>query len=134
MPLITAAVVGIFGGLTIYLEDETFIKMKPTIVQVAFGAILLTGLAFGRSFLKNLMGSAWAMDDEGWRKLTFRFGLFFLVMAALNEAVWRTQSTDFWVNFKVFGIIGLTLVFAMSQAPLISRHQLEDGEEGGDGA
>jgi len=134
MPLITAAVVGIFGGLTIYLEDETFIKMKPTIVQVAFGVILLTGLAFGRSFLKNLMGSAWAMDDEGWKKLTLRFGLFFLVMAALNEAVWRTQSTDFWVNFKVFGIIGLTLVFAMSQAPLISRHQLEDGEEDGNGA
>jgi len=130
MPLITAVVVGVFGGLTIYLEDDTFIKMKPTIVQVAFGVILLTGLAFGRSFLKNLMGSAWAMDDEGWRKLTLRFGMFFLVMAAINEAVWRTQTTDFWVNFKVFGIIGLTLVFAMSQAPLISRHQID--EESGD--
>ena len=130
MPLITAVVVGVFGGLTIYLEDDTFIKMKPTIVQVAFGVILLTGLAFGRPFLKNLMGSAWAMDDEGWRKLTFRFGVFFLVMAAINEAVWRTQTTDFWVNFKVFGIIGLTLVFAMSQAPLIGRHQID--EESGD--
>lgn len=130
MPLITAVVVGVFGGLTIYLEDDTFIKMKPTIAQVAFGVILLTGLAFGRSFLKNLMGSAWAMDDEGWRKLTLRFGMFFLVMAAINEVVWRTQTTDFWVNFKVFGIIGLTLVFAMSQAPLISRHQID--EESGD--
>jgi len=125
MPLITAVVVGVFGGLTIYLEDDTFIKMKPTIVQVAFGSILMIGLMTGRSFLKKLFGSAWEMDDEGWKKLTLRFSLFFFVMAAINEAVWRTQSTDFWVNFKVFGIIGLTLVFAMSQAPLIAKHQLE---------
>jgi len=124
MPLITAGVVGVFGGLTLILQDETFIKMKPTIVQVLFAAILMAGLAFGRPLLKPLMGAAWSMDDDGWRKLTFRFGLFFIAMAALNEAVWRTQSTDFWVNFKVFGILGLTLVFALAQTPLMRRHHL----------
>ena len=128
MPLITAAVVGVFGGLTLILQDETFIKMKPTIVQVLFAAILFGGLAVGRPLLKPLMGTAWAMDDEGWRKLTLRFGLFFLAMAALNEAVWRTQSTDFWVSFKVFGILGLTFLFALAQAPLMRRHHLAPEE------
>ena len=122
MPLITAAVVGLFGGLTLALQDESFIKMKPTIVQALFAVILLGGLAFGRPLLKPLMAAAWQMDDEGWRRLTFRFGLFFVAMAALNELVWRTQSTDFWVNFKVFGIMGLTLLFAIAQAPLLKRH------------
>jgi intracellular septation protein len=124
MPLITAGVVAVFGGLTLALQDETFIKIKPTIVQVLFAAILLGGLAFGRPLLKPLMGAAWSMDDQGWRKLTFRFGLFFLAMAGLNEAVWRTQSTDVWVSFKVFGILGLTLVFAIAQTPLLRRHHL----------
>lgn len=124
MPLITAGVVAVFGGLTLALQDDTFIKMKPTIVQVLFAAILLGGLALGRPLLKPLMGAAWSMDDRGWRKLTFRFGLFFLAMAGLNEAVWRTQSTDVWVSFKVFGILGLTLVFALAQTPLMRRHHL----------
>jgi len=130
MPLITAAIVGVFGGLTLWLQDDTFIKMKPTIVQLIFGAVLLGGLAFKRPLLKPLMGAAWAMDDQGWHKLTFRFGLFFIAMALLNEAVWRTQSTDFWVNFKVFGIMGLTLLFMFSQVFLMQRHQLPD-EDGG---
>ena len=125
MPLITAAVVGVFGGLTLILQDETFIKMQPTIVQALFAAILLGGLVFGRPLLKPLMGAAWTMDDQGWHKLTFRFGLFFIAMAALNEAVWRTQSTDFWISFKVFVILGLTFVFAISQAPVMRRHHLE---------
>ena len=124
MPLITAGVVAVFGGLTLALQDETFIKMKPTIVQVLFAAILLGGLALGRPLLKPLMGAAWTMDEAGWRKLTFRFGLFFLAMAGLNEAVWRTQSTDVWVSFKVFGILGLTLVFALAQTPLMRRHHV----------
>jgi intracellular septation protein len=134
MPLITAGVVGVFGGLTLILQDETFIKMKPTIVQILFAAILLGGLVLGRPLLKPLMGAAWSMDDQGWRKLTFRFALFFLAMAGLNEAVWRTQSTDVWVSFKVFGILGLTLLFALAQTPLMRRHHLAAEEAGGDEA
>ena len=107
MPLITAGVVGVFGGLTLWLNDETFIKLKPTIVQGMIAAVLLGGLAFRRTFLKPVLGAAWQMNDEGWRRLTFHFGIFFVAMALLNEAVWRTQSTDFWVSFKVFGIMGL---------------------------
>lgn len=126
VPLITAAVVGVFGGLTLWLQDETFIKMKPTIVQILMAAILLGGLVFGRPLLKPLLGTAWPMDDAGWVALTRRFGLFFIAMAAVNEIVWRTQSTDFWVTFKVFGITGLTLVFAFTQAPLMTRHRLDD--------
>jgi intracellular septation protein len=126
MPLITAAVVGIFGGLTLWLEDETFIKMKPTIVQAVFSVVLLGGLAAGRPLLKPLLGAAWPMDDTGWRRLSLRFALFFAAMAGLNEAVWRTQSTDFWVTFKVFGLIGLTLAFAVAQTPLMTRHRLPE--------
>ena len=100
-------------------------------LQVLFAAILLGGLAFGRPLLKPLMGAAWSMDDTGWRKLTLRFALFFLAMAALNEVVWRTQSTDFWVSFKVFGILGITFLFAIAQTPLMRRHHLapEDAPE-----
>ena len=130
MPLITAGVVAVFGGLTLALQDETFIKMKPTIVQALFATVLLGGLAAGRPLLKPLMGAAWTMDDQGWRKLTFRFALFFIAMAGLNEAVWRTQSTDFWVSFKVFGILGLTLLFALSQTPLMRRHHLPEEDQG----
>lgn len=135
MPLVTAAVVGVFGGLTLVLEDETFIKMKPTIVQILFAIVLLGGLAFRRLLLRPLFGAVWSIDDTGWRRLTWRFGVFFLVMAAVNEVVWRTQSTDFWVAFKVFGILGLTFAFALAQIPLITRHQLADVNEsttGGD--
>jgi intracellular septation protein len=129
MPLITALVVGLFGGLTLWLHDDTFIKMKPTIVQAVIGAILLGGLLTGRALLKPVLGAAWTMDEIGWRKLTFRFGLFFFAMAALNEFVWRTQSTDLWVNFKVFGILLLTLVFALAQTPLLNRHKLPESDE-----
>lgn len=126
MPVITAAVVGIFGGLTLWFDDDTFIKMKPTIVQAILSAVLLGGLAFGKPLLKPVMGTAWSMDERGWRKLTLRFALFFLAMAVLNELVWRTQSTDFWVNFKVFGLLGLTMLFTLAQVPLMQRHHLPD--------
>lgn len=130
VPLVTAAVVGVFGGLTLWLHDETFIKMKPTIVQVLFAAVLFGGLVFGRSFLQSLLGGTISMDDAGWRKLTVRYACFFLAMAALNEVVWRTQSTDFWVTFKVFGIAGLTVAFALSQVPTMTRHHVEKPSPG----
>ncbi len=115
MPLITAIIVGVFGGLTLWLKDETFIKMKPTIVQTLFGLVLLGGLAFGKLFLKSMMGTVWKVSDSAWRTLTQRFAAYFFAMAILNEAVWRTQSTDFWVNFKVFGLMGLMFAFILSQ-------------------
>ncbi len=126
MPLITAAIVGVFGGLTLWFNDETFIKMKPTVVQALFSLVLLGGLALGRPLLRLVLGAAWPMDETGWRRLTLRYGLFFAAMAGLNEVVWRTQSTDFWVAFKVFGLMGLTLLFALSQAPLMSRHHVPE--------
>ena len=129
MPLVTAAIVGVFGGLTLWLNDETFIKMKPTIVQLIFATVLLGGLAFRKPLLKPLLGNAWPLDEAGWHKLTLRFALFFIAMAALNEAVWRTQSTDFWVTFKVFGILGLTFVFVASQVFFMRAHMQQDEDE-----
>ncbi|MEC7488596.1 MAG: septation protein A [Pseudomonadota bacterium] len=128
MPVITALVVGTFGGLTLIFNDATFIKMKPTIVQALFAAILFGGLLFGKPLLKKVMGSAWQMKEAGWRILTRNFGIFFLVMAGINEVVWRTQTEDFWVNFKVFGIIGLTLLFSVAQIPILTRHKIEESE------
>jgi intracellular septation protein len=130
MPLITGIVVLVMGGLTLWLQDDTFIKVKPTIVNTFFGAVLLIGLAFGRSLLAYVFDAAFALDAEGWRKLTLRWGLFFFVLAALNEIVWRTQSTDFWVAFKVWGIMPITMIFAMAQLPLMQKHMIEP--EGGD--
>lgn len=129
MPLVTLVVVGIFGGLTLWLQDETFIKMKPTIILGLFAAVLIGGLAIGKPPLRILMGSALELDDAGWRKLTLRFALFFAATAVLNEIVWRTQSTDLWVDFKVFGILALNLLFMLTQIPLIKRHQLDSSTE-----
>ena len=129
MPLISAIVVTVFGGLTLALDDALFIKIKPSIVNCLFGIILLGGLAFGKSFLSVLLDSVMQMNEEGWRKLTFRWAIFFFVLAALNEVVWRTQSTDFWVTFKVWGVMPLTIAFALSQTPLILRHELKEKDE-----
>ncbi len=126
MPLVTAVIVGAFGGLTLWLQDETFIKMKPTIIQSLFGLILLGGLAAKKLFLKAVMGNVWQMKDQAWRDLTIRFSGYFFAMAAINELVWRTQSTDFWVNFKVFGIMGITFLFIMSQMKFIQDNVIED--------
>ena len=123
MPLITLVVVCVFGGLTIWLQDETFIKMKPTIILGLFAAVMIGGLAIGKPPLKFLMGSALELDEAGWRKLTLRFALFFAVTAVINEIVWRTQSTDFWVNFKVFAVIPITFVFAAFQYPLMMKYE-----------
>lgn len=129
MPIVTAAIVAVFGGLTILLDDEIFIKMKPTIVQLLFAAVLLGALAFGRLPLRKVMGGGLVLPDHAWRTLTARFGLFFIVMAGVNELVWRTQSTDFWVTFKVGGILGLTFLFVMAQVPFISKHTQDPEEE-----
>ncbi len=122
LPLITAAVVAVFGGLTLWLQDETFIKMKPTIIQALFAAILIGGLAFRRPLLKPLLGRMMPpMPEAAWRQFTLRYALFFIAMAALNEVVWRTQSTDVWVTFKVFGLTALTVLFILTQMPFIAR-------------
>jgi intracellular septation protein len=122
MPVVTAIVVVVFGSLTLLLHDDTFIKLKPTIIYTLFGGILLGGYVFDKPFLAILFDSVFHLTAEGWRKLTLRWALFFLVMAVLNEAVWRTQSTDFWVNFKLFGFVPLTFLFAAAQVPLMTRY------------
>ncbi|WP_153771515.1 septation protein A [Labrenzia sp. CE80] len=128
MPLITGVVVLVFGGLTLWLHDDLFIKLKPTIINCLFGAVLLGGLLFGKSLLGYVFDSAFKLTDEGWRVLTLRWGLFFFVLAAINEIVWRNFSTDFWVNFKVFGVMPITLLFTMTQLPLIQKHALVEDE------
>ncbi|WP_315926281.1 septation protein A [Mesorhizobium sp. SP-1A] len=126
MPLVSGVVVLVFGALTLYLQDDVFIKMKPTIVNTLFGVVLLGGLAFGKSLLGYVFDSAFRLDAEGWRKLTLRWGLFFLFLAVLNEVVWRNFSTDFWVGFKVWATIPITVLFTASQMPLIMRHSLDE--------
>jgi intracellular septation protein len=126
MPLVSGVVVFVFGALTLYLQDDVFIKMKPTIVNTLFGGVLLGGLAFGKSLLGYVFDSAFRLDAEGWRKLTLRWGLFFLFLAVVNEVVWRSFSTDAWVAFKVWGIMPITLVFTFLQMPLIMRHSLDE--------
>ena len=122
MPVVTAVVVLVFGGLTLILHDETFIKLKPTIIYVLFAGTLLGGLLFDKPLLGMVLDSVFDLTDEGWRKLTWRWTYFFFALAILNEIVWRTQSTDFWVNFKVFGVLPLTLLFGALQYPLLVKY------------
>jgi intracellular septation protein len=131
MPLIVGVFVLVFGGLTLYLEDESFIKLKPTIVNGLFSLALFCGLAFRRNLLKIVLQAALHLEDEGWRKLTWRWAWFFILLAVINEGVWRTQTTDFWVSFKLFGIMPLTLVFSALQMPLILRYQSPDKSKSG---
>ncbi|MEM9206748.1 MAG: septation protein A [Pseudomonadota bacterium] len=126
MPLVSGVVVLIFGALTLWLQDDLFIKLKPTIVNTLFGVVLLGGLAFGRSLMRILFDQVFQLTEEGWKKLTFRWGLFFLFLAVLNEAIWRTQTTDFWVAFKVWGVMPITIAFTMAQLPLMTKHAVED--------
>ena len=125
MTIVTAIVVLVFGTLTLILHDETFIKMKPTIVYTLFAAILGGGLLFGRSFIAIMFDQMFNLTPQGWRILTMRWALWFLAMAVLNEIIWRTQTTEFWVAFKVFGMVPLTMGFALTQMPLVKRHHLE---------
>src|SRR6201997_5501652 len=125
MALVTGLVVLVFGTLTLVLHDETFIKVKPTIIYGLFAAVLGGGLLFGRSFIAILFDQVFNLTPKGWRILTLRWALFFLGMAILNEFIWRTQSTDFWVGFKAFGVIPLTMIFAVIQMPLVKRFHLD---------
>lgn len=124
MPLVSGFFVVVFGSLTLLLQDELFIKLKPTIVNTLFAAILFGGLTRGVSLLKYLFGEVFSLDDAGWRILTFRWACFFVVLALLNEIVWRNFTTDAWVNFKVFAIMPITMVFAVFQVGLIKRHEV----------
>lgn len=128
MPLVTAVLVMLFGGLTLYLADETFLKMKPTFVYLLFALLLGAGMLFGRPFLRMLFDEAFQLTGEGWRILTWRWTLFFVFLALLNEFVWRTFSTDLWVKLKVFGFLPLTMLFAIAQVGLIQKYKSEDGE------
>ncbi|HZA66911.1 MAG TPA: septation protein A [Geminicoccaceae bacterium] len=136
VPLVTAALVAVFGGLTLWLQDETFIKMKPTIVQLLFAAVLTGSVLLRRPLLKPLLGPMMPpISNAAWRQFTLRYALFFAAMAALNELVWRTQSTDFWVTFKVFGLSALTFLFILSQIPFVGRQaRLAQAAAGGDPA
>ncbi len=130
IPLITGALVLVFGGLTLWLSNDIFIKIKPTILYAMFAAILIGGLAFDRLFIKLVLGQTLRLDDAAWRVLTWRWAAFFIALAVLNEIVWRNVSTNTWVAFKVWAVFPLTLLFAMAQAPFISRHQIEDKPSG----
>jgi len=131
VPIITALIVMFFGGLTLWLQDDRFIKMKPTIVQAMFCVVLLGGLVVRKPLLRYVLGHVMPMTEVGWRKLTVRYSGFFAAMAALNEVVWRTQSDDVWVNFKIFGLLGLTMVFSLTQIPMMNRYRLDQDEDSG---
>ena len=122
MPLVTGAVVLVFGGLTLWLQDDTFIKVKPTITNGLFAAVLLGGLIFGHSLLKYVFGEVYKLRPEGWRALTLHWGLFFVVLAVVNEVLWRNFSTDVWVAFKVWGVMPLTVLFSISQVSLLNKY------------
>jgi intracellular septation protein len=129
MPLVTGVVVLIFGGLTLYFQDATFIKMKPTIVNTLFGVTLLGGLVFGQSLLRYVFGEVYRLQPKGWTIMTWRWGLFFLFLAVLNEVVWRTQSDDVWVAFKVWATMPITIVFTALQLPLLNKYAVKPIKE-----
>lgn len=134
MPIVSCGFVLVFGGLTLWLDDAIFIKLKPTIVNLLFAAILFFGLITGRHLLKLVMGQMIELTERGWRILTWRWAGFFVVLAVINEIVWRSFSTEFWAGFKLFGIMPLTLIFAAAQIPLIMRDQAALGAAAANGS
>lgn len=122
MAMVSAVIVVVFGGATLFFQNETFIKLKPTIIYLLFAGTLFGGLIFRKPLLAMVFDQMFNLTEEGWRKLTIRWALFFLVLAILNEIVWRTQTTDTWVTFKVFGVMPLTFLFAALQYPLLMKH------------
>jgi intracellular septation protein len=128
MLLVTALIVGVFGGLTLYFQDEFFLKIKVTIINALFALVLFGGLFFKQNFIKNIMGHAMELPDVAWRILTIRWGLFFIGMAILNEII-RRFTPEYWVSFKAFGLLGLTLVFAVANAPFMASHMKDEQEE-----
>ena len=126
MPTVGALIILIFGGLTIYFNNEVFFKMKPTIINLLFAGVLFAGISMNKPLLKYLLGGAIKLKDEGWAILTKRWIAFFISLAILNEIVWRTQSTDLWVNFKVFGILPITFIFTLTQFSIIKKFQIKD--------
>ncbi len=130
MPVVTAIIVVIFGGLTLILHDATFIKVKPTIIYALFGAVLVGGLFFNKPLLGVVFDSLFQLTDEGWRRLTRRWAIFFFALAVLNEIVWRNASTNVWVDFKVFGVVPLTFLFAALQTPLLKKYAAEPAPAG----
>jgi intracellular septation protein len=126
MPTIGAAIILVFGGLTIYFDNEVFFKMKPTIINILFAIILYGGQIMKKPLLKYLFSGNLKLQDEGWAQLTKRWAGFFIALAILNEIIWRTQSTDLWVTFKVFGILPITFIFTMTQFSLIKKYQIKD--------
>jgi len=129
MPLISGACILFFGGLTLFLQEEFFIKIKPTIVNLMFASILFGGLFMGHSLIKYLLGEVYKLRDEGWRLLTFRWACFFVFLAILNEFIWRSFSTDFWISFKLWGVMPITMAFAISQIGLLKRYELSGDQE-----
>ena len=126
MPTVGAMIILVFGGLTIYFDNDVFFKMKPTIINLLFAGILYGGIVLKKPLLRYLLGAALKLQDEGWSILTKRWIGFFIALAILNEIIWRTQSTDIWVNFKVFGILPITFIFTITQFSVIKKYQIND--------
>lgn len=129
MPIVTGVVVLVFGGLTLWLNNEFFIKLKPTIVNTIFASVLLAGVVNGRLYIKILFDNAFHLPDEAWRTLTYRWVGFFAFLALLNEVIWRNFSTDFWVGFKLWGVVPISMAFMLLQMPYILRHQIKEPDE-----
>ncbi len=129
MPVVTASIAVLFGGMTLWFQDTTFIKMKPTIIYMLFGGLLGFGLITGRNFLSSLFGQVFNLTDEGWRILTIRWAVFFVALAIMNEIIWRNFSEATWVYLKIFGFTGLTIVFAIAQVGLLSRYEFKTDKQ-----